>query len=56
MKKCILEVYARVCGFFRPVSQFNPGKKEEHYDKKAYNLNQSDKYDLYPPIEPDGFK
>ena len=24
-----LEVYSRVCGYYRPVSQWNKGKKEE---------------------------
>lgn len=30
------EVYARVCGFFRPVQQWNKGKKEEYRDRKTY--------------------
>lgn len=27
--KRLTEVYSRVCGFFRPVQQWNKGKKEE---------------------------
>jgi ribonucleoside-triphosphate reductase len=27
------EVYSRVCGFFRPVQQWNKGKKEEFKER-----------------------
>jgi len=30
------EVYSRVCGFFRPVQQWNRGKKEEFKDRSEY--------------------
>ncbi|RME37965.1 MAG: hypothetical protein D6794_06105 [Deltaproteobacteria bacterium] len=30
------EVYARVCGFFRPVQQWNRGKKEEFKDRTEF--------------------
>ena len=33
-----VEVYSRVCGFFRPVQQFNRGKKEGYKDRKDYNV------------------
>jgi ribonucleoside-triphosphate reductase len=29
------EVYSRVCGFFRPVQQWNREKKEEYKDRAA---------------------
>ncbi len=32
------EVYARVCGFFRPVQQWNRGKKEEFKDRSEYRV------------------
>ena len=32
------EVYSRVCGFFRPVQQWNRGKKEEYNQRLNYNL------------------
>ncbi|WP_321367639.1 anaerobic ribonucleoside-triphosphate reductase [uncultured Desulfuromusa sp.] len=32
------EVYSRVCGFFRPVQQWNRGKKEEFKDRLNYNV------------------
>lgn len=30
------EVYSRVCGFFRPVQQWNRGKKEEFKDRTEF--------------------
>ena len=33
------EVYSRVCGFFRPVQQWNKGKKEEFQERREFNLN-----------------
>jgi anaerobic ribonucleoside-triphosphate reductase len=35
-KKC--EVYSRVVGYLRPVSQWNLGKKEEFKDRKEYTM------------------
>lgn len=37
-KKCSLptEVYSRVVGYFRPVQNWNAGKKAEFSDRKAY--------------------
>jgi len=38
MSKCgsKTEVYSRVCGYFRPVENWNKGKKEEFKDRKSY--------------------
>lgn len=38
MAKCgaKTEVYSRVCGYFRPVANWNKGKKEEFKDRKTY--------------------
>ncbi len=38
MAKCgtKTEVYSRVCGYFRPVENWNKGKKEEFKDRKSY--------------------
>ncbi len=33
--KC--EVYSRIVGYLRPVSQWNQGKKEEFADRKTYD-------------------
>lgn len=30
------EVYSRVCGFFRPVQQWNKGKREEFRDRLVF--------------------
>lgn len=35
---CKCEVYSRVCGYFRPVSNWNKGKKEEFKDRKTYEV------------------
>lgn len=34
--KC--EIYSRVCGYFRPVSMWNRGKKEEFRERKVFNV------------------
>jgi ribonucleoside-triphosphate reductase len=41
MKKCNgkTEVYSRVVGFFRPVQDWNRGKKAEFEDRKEYDFN-----------------
>ena len=30
------EVWTRVMGYHRPVSEFNPGKKSEHFERKHF--------------------
>jgi ribonucleoside-triphosphate reductase len=30
------EVYSRVVGYYRPVQQWNPGKRAEFSDRKPY--------------------
>ena len=35
------EVYSRVCGFYRPISQFNIGKKEEFIQRKEIILTDT---------------
>ena len=35
-EKC--EVYSRVCGYFRPVSNWNKGKKEEFKERKKFEI------------------
>jgi hypothetical protein len=31
------EIWTRVMGYFRPVSNFNTGKKAEHYGRKQFS-------------------
>ena len=33
--KC--EVYSRICGYIRPVQQWNEGKKAEYKDRVVFN-------------------
>ena len=33
-EKC--EIYSRVCGYFRPVANWNKGKQAEFADRKTY--------------------
>ena len=35
------EVYSRVTGYFRPVSNWNKGKKEEFKDRQTFQVNKS---------------
>jgi hypothetical protein len=30
------EVWTRVMGYHRPVSEFNPGKQSEHYERRHF--------------------
>lgn len=34
------EVYSRVCGFYRPVKQWNKGKKEEFSQRLPYKVDK----------------
>lgn len=34
------EVYSRVCGYMRPVSNWNSAKQQEFKQRKVYRLNQ----------------
>jgi ribonucleoside-triphosphate reductase len=36
------EVYSRIVGYLRPVSQWNPGKKEEFKDRATYDKSRAD--------------
>lgn len=36
--KIAVETYSRVVGYFRPVNQWNKGKKEEFGDRRTYSL------------------
>jgi len=45
MAKCKMktEIYSRVCGYHRPVKNWNKGKKEEFQDRKLYQTEGSRK-------------
>ena len=37
--RCVpCEIYSRVVGYFRPVSQWNPGKRAEFWDRLPYKM------------------
>ncbi len=35
-ERTVCEVWSRVMGYHRPVSEFNRGKKEEFYERKCF--------------------
>jgi anaerobic ribonucleoside-triphosphate reductase len=39
-KKIPAEIYSRVVGYFRPVQDWNRGKKEEFSERKDYSLGK----------------
>ncbi len=45
MNKCgaKTEVYSRVCGYFRPVANWNRGKQQEFKDRRYYKPNSGGK-------------
>ena len=40
--KIPVECYSRVCGYFRPISQWHAGKQEEFKDRKTYGVGNKD--------------
>ena len=42
IRKIPTEVYSRVVGYFRPVSQWNKGKKQEFKDRANYTLKKEE--------------
>lgn len=40
-KRTRCEVWTRVMGYHRPVSQFNIGKKSEHYSREHFQEQES---------------
>jgi len=43
MVKTKCEVYSRVVGYLRPISQWNEGKQAEWADRKTFKNMQGDK-------------
>lgn len=39
--KCKVETYSRVVGYYRPVQQWNPGKKAEFRDRKPFKVSSA---------------
>ena len=38
-KRTVCEVYSRIVGYLRPVSQWNPGKEAEFKKRKTYKID-----------------
>jgi anaerobic ribonucleoside-triphosphate reductase len=53
MAKCgaETEVYSRVTGYFRPVKNWNRGKREEFKDRKPYSTEMSTQPHTHKPRE-----
>ena len=43
MIKIQCEIYSRCVGYFRPVSQWNKGKKAEFEDRVEYKIKEEEK-------------
>jgi hypothetical protein len=41
MRKVPCEVYSRVVGYFRPITNWNDGKKQEFFDRKMFSEKDS---------------
>ena len=42
--KVKVEVYSRVAGYFRPVNQWNKGKREEFNERLEYKFSKENNY------------
>lgn len=42
MKRTKCEVYSRVCGYIRPVTQWNEGKQSEFLDRKTFRAYENE--------------
>lgn len=41
MNRTRCEIYTRIMGYYRPVSQFNQGKKTEFYSREYFDIDKS---------------
>lgn len=41
MKKIRCEVYSRIVGYFRPINNWNDGKKQEFFDRVTFHEKKS---------------
>jgi ribonucleoside-triphosphate reductase len=39
LKRQECEIYSRVCGYMRPISQWNDAKQAEWYDRKTFKTD-----------------
>jgi len=43
------EIWSRPVGYYRPVSQWNPGKREEFRERKTYVIRDDPKHMEFVP-------
>lgn len=43
-KKVPCEIYSRVVGYYRPVENWNVGKRAEFRDRKAYDAEKAERH------------
>ena len=55
MHKCSekTEVYSRIVGYFRPVQQWNVGKKEEYSGRRTFDVAAADSFIPEAVVEDD---
>jgi len=41
-KRTRCEVYSRVVGYLRPISQWNQGKQQEFKDRKVFDMKEKE--------------
>ncbi len=46
-RKVPVEVYSRVVGYFRPVNQWNRGKREEFMNRKLFRIDDLENSPVY---------
>jgi len=51
MAKTKCEVYSRIVGYLRPITQWNDGKLAEYGDRKIFKTEESDKNSIKSPSE-----
>jgi ribonucleoside-triphosphate reductase len=43
-KEIPVECYSRISGYFRPINQWNPGKRAEFTDRKVAFINSEEEH------------
>lgn len=46
-----VETWSRPCGYYRPIKNWNHGKKEEFKDRKTFNVKQASCACHYSPTK-----
>jgi ribonucleoside-triphosphate reductase len=46
-----VEVFSRVVGYFRPINQWNKGKREEFNERNTFNINSDYYNEILQPTQ-----